>query len=528
MGTVYLGTDGDAVAAVRLIRPGLTGDPAFRLRLETEVETYRRVTGNQVAELIDADLTAEQPWLAFRYVPGPTLAEAIHTHGPLSGDALRGFSVATAEALRQIHVSGTGHWDLRPSDVILTADTPVLTKYGIEDAPETTSQLATGIPVETPVWMSPEQILGEPTGSPADVFAWGAVVAFSATGRNPFGDGRPEALAYRIVHTEADLTDVPDELRSLVSSALSRDSAERPTIEQILVELAGDLDPTVVRNLIEHTWIGNTAGLPKASDEVSGLAAKNRTASIRWVGVAALILTSILLTATVVFLSNRNNDTSASRTDSSQGFEDLLTRKVDPKEPPDSTTSSSSVVVQETAPTTTKVEPQQQVSEVPRPEAEDILLLSTEGLGEAKLGDSTDVVYRKLSPILGEPEVNDRPDCDPHAAIMIWADKGVIATTDIWNGLIEIRVITPGPGHEKANIYTTGGIALSLAFSDVYRKYNMSYGSLVDYGYNDISEDHDFAVESGVDEGITGTYDGRFINSLSIGGAPFCGGMGGM
>lgn len=256
MGTVYLGRQGDRVAAVKVIAPGLAESPDFRARFRREVEICRRVSGEQVAELLDADPDAAQPWLAVRYVPGSTLDRAVHADGPLTGLTLEGFALAVAEALRQIHSAGVTHRDLKPSNVILTAETPVLIDFGIAGAADATSLTATGTSMGSAGWMAPEQILGKPTGAATDVFAWGALVAFASTGKPPYGVGRPEALAYRVVHGEPELDQVPARYRPIVGRALSVDPAARPTVAQLLAELSGDPAATQVAQVIAATWVG--------------------------------------------------------------------------------------------------------------------------------------------------------------------------------------------------------------------------------------------------------------------------------
>lgn len=262
MGTVYLGESDGRSAAVKVVSEALADDPEFRARFRREVEVCRRVTGPQVARLYDADTEGSPPWLAVQYVEGPTLDQAVRAHGPLKGPALSGFAIAAAEALRQIHSAGVVHRDLKPSNVILTPTTPVIIDFGIAGAADATTLTATGTTLGTAGWMAPEQILGHYTGPASDVFAWGAVVAYSATGRAPFGSGRPEALAYRVVHGEPEVDGVPESIAPLVRSALAKDPLERPAVEEIIQALSpGDAGGSA-KDAITAAWVsGETARL---------------------------------------------------------------------------------------------------------------------------------------------------------------------------------------------------------------------------------------------------------------------------
>ena len=83
---------------------------------------------------------------------------------------------------------------------------PEVVDFGISHAVDGTVLTQTGNILGSPGWMAPEQALGQGTTEAIDVFSWGATVAFAATGRPPFGEGRPEAILYRIVHEQPDLS----------------------------------------------------------------------------------------------------------------------------------------------------------------------------------------------------------------------------------------------------------------------------------------------------------------------------------
>src|ERR1022692_3897773 len=74
MGVVYLAADPqDRLVAVKALRQGVSGDPNARYRLAREVETMRRVHSPFVAEVLDADVSSEPPYIVTRYVQGRSL-----------------------------------------------------------------------------------------------------------------------------------------------------------------------------------------------------------------------------------------------------------------------------------------------------------------------------------------------------------------------------------------------------------------------------------------------------------------------
>jgi hypothetical protein len=182
-----------------------------------------------VAEVLDADVTGEYPYIVTRYVAGPTLDQLVQRQGPMSPAGVQRLAHGLAEALAAIHAAGIVHRDLKPGNVMLTDDRPVVIDFGIAQAPESTRLTQTGMVMGTPGYLAPEVIEGQPSSPASDVHAWGATVAFAATGQAPFGTGSFETIFYRVVSGRADLTGVPSSLVPAVSAALARDPARRPS-----------------------------------------------------------------------------------------------------------------------------------------------------------------------------------------------------------------------------------------------------------------------------------------------------------
>jgi serine/threonine protein kinase len=243
MGVVHLARDRqDRLVAVKVLHPLGTEDPNARRRLSREVETMRRVRSPYVAEVLDADVTGEYPYIVTRYVAGPTLDEMVRNRGPLPGPGLRRLAHGTAEALAAIHAAGVVHRDLKPGNVMLAQDRPIVIDFGIAQAGDATRLTQTGLVMGTPGYLAPEVIEGQPSSPASDVHCWGATMAFAATGHLPFGSGSYESIFYRIVSGRADLEGVPAPLVPLISAALARDPAHRPSASWLSAQ-ASALEP---------------------------------------------------------------------------------------------------------------------------------------------------------------------------------------------------------------------------------------------------------------------------------------------
>ncbi|UYB41530.1 serine/threonine protein kinase [Streptomyces sp. Je 1-4] len=242
MGRVFLArSDRGRTVAVKLVHPELAGEEEFRARFRREVRAAQRVGGEWTAPVLDADTEAGTPWVATGYIAGPSLQRVVGGGTPLPERSVRILAAGLARALGAIHAAGIIHRDLKPSNVLLTIDGPRVIDFGIARALEAVTGngvTRTGDSVGSPGFMSPEQVRGEPLTPACDVFSLGSVLAYAATGRQPFGtaDSIAHALMFRIAQEEPDLSALPDGLRELVSGCLAKDPEQRPTPAELVAQ----------------------------------------------------------------------------------------------------------------------------------------------------------------------------------------------------------------------------------------------------------------------------------------------------
>lgn len=249
MGRVYLGASpsGRAVA-IKVVRPELAGDPEFRARFRAEVAAARRVSGAFTSPVVEAEPDGTVPWLATAYVNGLSLKETVERYGPMPEPLLRTLGAGLGEALIAIHAAGLLHRDLKPANILLAKDGPRVIDFGISRTADhdasahgpTQALTSDGQIIGSPGYMSPEQIRGGTLTASADVFAFGAVLAFAATGRPPFGRDELPAVMHRTLHEAPDLNGVPVSLERMVAACLSRDPGERPRADLLPSLLAAE------------------------------------------------------------------------------------------------------------------------------------------------------------------------------------------------------------------------------------------------------------------------------------------------
>ena len=241
MGRVYLGfSQAGRAVAVKVVHPELARDHEFIRRFRQEIAAARAVSGIYTAPVVTAGLDDDPPWLATVFVPGPSLATVISSRGPLPEEAAWRLAAGLTEALQAVHACGLVHRDLKPANVLLAADGPHVIDFGISRAFDGTTLTATGMVVGTPGFMSPEQASGAQVGPASDVFSLGCVLAYAASGFQPFGEGSAPAVLFRVVSAQPNLTTVPSRLRDVVAACLDKDPASRPGLAALAAMIARD------------------------------------------------------------------------------------------------------------------------------------------------------------------------------------------------------------------------------------------------------------------------------------------------
>ncbi|WP_211267053.1 serine/threonine protein kinase [Nonomuraea candida] len=237
-GVVYLGKDhAGGNVAVKWLRPDLSGDQVSVERFLREVQVAQQVAPFCTAAVLGTGVEQDRPYIISEFIEGPSLQRVVQEEGPRTGSVLHRLAIGTATALAAIHQAGIVHRDFKPANVIIGSDGPRVIDFGIARALNATSTISSMV-VGTPSYMPPEQIMGHTVGPAADLFAWAGTMVYAASGRTPFGSDTMPAVINRVLNQQPDLSALGEgPLRDVVVACLSKDPAQRPTAEQVIMRL---------------------------------------------------------------------------------------------------------------------------------------------------------------------------------------------------------------------------------------------------------------------------------------------------
>lgn len=248
MGDVYVAREHFAqrVVAVKFLRPAAS--PSNRDRFLREIKTLGSVDHPHIVRIFSADADRDDPYYSMEYCAGGSLADRIKAEGPYPPEAAARIGIQLADALAAVHRVKTFHRDVKPSNVVLTADgVPKLSDFGLAKIMDETDDLTrTTQAIGTPAFMPPEQItrdLGE-YGPHTDVYGLGATLYAMLTGKAPFAGDSNEDILLKVksdmpTRPRVHRPDVPMGLEAVVLKCLEKRPADRYSTAE---ELAKDLE----------------------------------------------------------------------------------------------------------------------------------------------------------------------------------------------------------------------------------------------------------------------------------------------
>lgn len=239
MGEVWeaLDTRLDRQVAVKVLKAELSGDPEFAQRFRAEARTTASLNHPGIAGVHDYGETAttvgghaDTAFLVMELVAGEPLSAVIAQRGRLPADETLDIIEQAGNALQAAHQRGLVHRDVKPGNILITADGTVkLTDFGIAKAVDAAPVTRTGMVMGTAHYISPEQASGADAGPASDVYSLGVVGYECLAGQRPFqSDSAVTVAMMHIRDAPPPLPpDVPNGVRSLIEATLSKDPKQR-------------------------------------------------------------------------------------------------------------------------------------------------------------------------------------------------------------------------------------------------------------------------------------------------------------
>jgi eukaryotic-like serine/threonine-protein kinase len=236
MGVVYKAHDPqiDRSLALKVLRPDRITSEEFVRRFLKEAQAIGRLSHANIVTLYDVGQDHGTIFIAMELLTGKTLKDAM-AERQLTAQEIIHIGVQVAEALDYAHQKGIVHRDIKPSNIILTSDGPAkLTDFGIAriEDPAAHQQTQAGEILGTPVYMSPEQVMGQPVDGRSDLYSLGVILYEMAMGRKPFSGESIAAVFSSIVQETPPEPIIPDSpiaprLSALIMKAISKRPEDR-------------------------------------------------------------------------------------------------------------------------------------------------------------------------------------------------------------------------------------------------------------------------------------------------------------
>jgi serine/threonine protein kinase len=253
--------------AVKVLRREYASDEAARTRFKAEAQFAASLHHGGIAQVYDYGEQDDLIYLVMELVPGEPLSKILTRSGALTPEATLDLVTQTAQALQVAHTAGIIHRDIKPGNLMVTADGTIkVTDFGIARAAAVSTLTQTGMVMGTAHYVSPEQASGQQITPATDLYSLGVVAFECLTGMAPFDADTPVAIALKHVRElppALPLT-IPAPVRDLVRQLLAKRPAERPVGAQEVADQA-----YVIR---ESLALGIEPGDPAQSTDLIELA----------------------------------------------------------------------------------------------------------------------------------------------------------------------------------------------------------------------------------------------------------------
>jgi len=201
MGVVHAGTDTllRRPVALKQLFSHLISDSEQSSRFRQEALALASLTHPHVVTIYDLVEFEDHFWIVMELLPGGSLADRIDARGAIPAEQSIAIACDIASGLGYAHERGIVHRDVKPMNILFTADgKPKLTDFGNAKPREPAVQTQQGHLIGSPSFMSPEQITGAAVDCRTDIYSLGISLYQMLTGRTPFAGELSSILAQHV------------------------------------------------------------------------------------------------------------------------------------------------------------------------------------------------------------------------------------------------------------------------------------------------------------------------------------------
>ncbi|HET9127899.1 MAG TPA: serine/threonine-protein kinase [Propionibacteriaceae bacterium] len=233
MGEVWSGTDleTEETLAIKIMHPHTAEEQTFAARFREEARLAGELRHPNIVHVCDSGEDDGLAFMVMELVPGTTVAKLVASTGAQRPALVWSVMSQVAAALAVAHEHGIVHRDVKPSNILITADGVVkLSDFGIAHATDAVVETRMGEILGTPHYLSPEQAEGKRATPQSDLYALGVVAHEMLTGHKPFARDTPIATALaHLMSPPPELPErVPEELAAMVLACLEKEPQDRP------------------------------------------------------------------------------------------------------------------------------------------------------------------------------------------------------------------------------------------------------------------------------------------------------------
>ena len=230
--------------AIKILHEAYRSDMEFIERFHREAKSAARLSHPNIVSIYDVGVAGNDHYIVMEYVQSSTLKKKIQDEGPLSLLTATQIAKDIANGLTHAHANNIVHCDIKPHNILMTADGHAkITDFGIARAVTESTLTYGGSVIGSVHYFSPEQARGGAITPKSDVYSLGIVLYEMLTNRLPFTGDNPVAIAMKHIEEEAISPSryrpqIPPMLEAIVCRAMSKSPEIRPSSFELVQELS--------------------------------------------------------------------------------------------------------------------------------------------------------------------------------------------------------------------------------------------------------------------------------------------------